>query len=46
MEEMMVLDGIYGISQALSSMNPVTLVRLWSKFLSDLEDDDLQGLIS
>jgi hypothetical protein len=39
----MVLDAIYSISWARSSMNWVTLVRSWRKLLTDLEKDDLWG---
>jgi hypothetical protein len=38
----MVLDAIYSISQAWSSVNPVTLVWSWRKLVPDLEEDDLQ----
>jgi hypothetical protein len=41
-KEMMMLDVIYGESQAWSSMNPVTLVQSWRKLIPDREDD-LQG---
>jgi hypothetical protein len=34
---------IYGVCQAWSSVNPVTLVWSWRKHLPDLEEDDLQG---
>jgi hypothetical protein len=40
---MIVLGAMYGVSQAWSSMNPVTLVRLWRKLIPDIEEDDLQG---
>jgi hypothetical protein len=43
MEEVTVLDVIYGVSRASSSLNPVTLVRSWRKLLSDVDRDDLQG---
>jgi hypothetical protein len=43
-EKKMVLDAIYGISQAWSSMNP--LVQLWRKLLPDLEKDDLQVFLN
>jgi hypothetical protein len=39
----MVLDAIYGVSQAWFSVNPGMLVRLWRKLLTDIEGDDLQG---
>jgi hypothetical protein len=39
----MVLDAIYGASQAWSFVNPITLVQSWRKLLPDLQDDDLQG---
>jgi hypothetical protein len=39
----MVLDPIYGVSWAWSSMNPVMLVQSWRKLLADLEEDDLHG---
>jgi hypothetical protein len=39
----MVLDLIYGTSWAWSSVNPVMLVQLWRKLLSDLEENDLRG---
>jgi hypothetical protein len=42
-KKMMVLDAIYGMSRAWTSMNPVTLVQSWRKLLPDLEDDDVQG---
>jgi hypothetical protein len=32
-KRMMVLDVIYGVSQAWSPVNPVMLVLLWQKFL-------------
>jgi hypothetical protein len=38
------LDALYGISWARSSVNPVMLVQSWKKLLPDLEDDDLQGV--
>jgi hypothetical protein len=34
---MTVLAAIFGLSQAWSSINPVTLVQSWRKFLPDLE---------
>jgi hypothetical protein len=37
------LDAIYGVSQAWFSVNPVMLVQLWRKLLPDLDEDDLQG---
>jgi hypothetical protein len=43
MEKMMVLDAVYGVPQAWSSMQLVTLVSSWRKLLPDLEDEDLQG---
>jgi hypothetical protein len=39
----MVLDTVYGVSQAWSSVNPGMLVQSWMKLLPDLEKDDLQG---
>jgi hypothetical protein len=39
----MVLNAIYSISRALSSVIPVTMVRAWRKLLPDVEVDDLQG---
>jgi hypothetical protein len=39
---MMVLDAIYGISQAWSCVNPVMLIGSWRKLVSDLEEADLQ----
>jgi hypothetical protein len=45
MQQMTVLDVIYGLSQAWSSVNPVTLVQSWRKLLTDLEND-LQGFPS
>jgi hypothetical protein len=42
MEKMSVLDAIFGLSWAWSSMDPVTLIQSWRKLLPDLEDD-LQG---
>jgi hypothetical protein len=43
----LLLDAIYSVSWAWSSMNPVMLVRSWRKLLPDLEqhddEDDLQG---
>jgi hypothetical protein len=44
MEKFMVLDAIYGVFWAWSSMNPVTLVRSWRKLPPDPEELDLQGL--
>jgi hypothetical protein len=41
-KEVTVLDAIYGVSWAWSSVNPVTLVRSWGKLLPDLEEDVLQ----
>jgi hypothetical protein len=38
-----VLDAIYGIPQAMSSVNPIMLVRLWRKLLPDPDNDHLQG---
>jgi hypothetical protein len=38
-----VLDAIYGVSHAWSSVNPITLFQLWRKLLPHLEEDDLQG---
>jgi hypothetical protein len=43
MEKMTVLDAIYGISWAWSSMNPAMLVRSWRKLVSDPEEDNLKG---
>jgi hypothetical protein len=43
---MMVLDAIYGISQAWSSVNPVMLVQSQRKLLPDIEEEDLQGFSS
>jgi hypothetical protein len=43
MEKKMVLDAIYGVSQARSSVNPVTLVQSWRRHLPDLEENVLQG---
>jgi hypothetical protein len=43
MEKVMVLDGIYSVSLAWSSMNPVMLVQSWRKLLPGREEDDLQG---
>jgi hypothetical protein len=43
MEKIMVLDALYGVSRAWSSMNPVMLVRRWRKLLPDLENDDLKS---
>jgi hypothetical protein len=43
-KEITVLDTIYSISRARASMNSVTLVRLWRKFVPDLEDDDLHSI--
>jgi hypothetical protein len=43
MEKNMVLDAIYGVSQAWSSMNPVMVVQSRWKLLPDLEEDDLLG---
>jgi hypothetical protein len=42
----MVLDAIYGVSWAWSSMNPVMLVPFWRKLLPDVKEDDLQGFPS
>jgi hypothetical protein len=39
----MVLDTIYGMSWAWSSVILVTLIQSWRKLLPDLEDDDFQG---
>jgi hypothetical protein len=36
---MMLLDAVYTICQSWSSVNPVTLVRLWRKLVPDVEDD-------
>jgi hypothetical protein len=41
---MKVLDAIYGLSLAWSSINPVKLVWIWRKLLPNLEDYDLQDL--
>jgi hypothetical protein len=38
-----VLDAIYGVSRAWSSMNSVTPIWSWRKPLPYLEEDDLQG---
>jgi hypothetical protein len=39
-------DGVgYGISEARSAVNPVTLVQSRRKLLPDLKDDDLQGFL-
>jgi hypothetical protein len=40
---MTVLDAIYSISRAWSSINPVMLVQSWGKLIPELEKDDLQG---
>jgi hypothetical protein len=37
-EKMTVFDAIYGISQAWSYMNPVTLVQSWRKILLHREE--------
>jgi hypothetical protein len=36
------LDAIYGLSWAWSSVNPVTLVWWWRRLVPDLGDHDLQ----
>jgi hypothetical protein len=38
-----VLDALYSIFWALSSMNPLTVVWLWRKLLLGLKDGDLPG---
>jgi hypothetical protein len=40
---MTVLDAIYGVSEAWSPVDLITLVWLWRKLLPDLRGDDLQG---
>jgi hypothetical protein len=45
-ENVTMLDVIYGVSQAWSSVNPVMLVQSWRKLLPDTEQDDLQGFPS
>jgi hypothetical protein len=40
---MMVLDAIYSVSQAWSSMNPVMLVQPWMKLVPNIEEDDFQS---
>jgi hypothetical protein len=40
---MMVLDAIYRVSWAWSSVNPVMLVQLWRKLLPYLEEDDFKS---
>jgi hypothetical protein len=42
-KEIMVLDAIYGVSWAWSSVNPVTLYPSWRNVLPGLEEDDLKG---
>jgi hypothetical protein len=43
---MVVLDAVYSISQAWSSVNPVVLVRSRGKLHPGLKDDDMQGFPS
>jgi hypothetical protein len=42
-EKVAVVDVVYSISWAWSSVNPVTLILSWRKLLPRVEEDDLQG---